>query len=319
MAGGSVPTAPVGIASTICWRASDKVNRVLSEKLQDHTFPVQAIVDLCASLQTSNRGKILQILHAYHSLFYAENTLLPSSNFDESLLQSLDRLLEKGAFLRTDETNFRRLNIFSRKQKATLALKLAHCLSGFLYSEAIQPSWDGKKVFILNRQGTADPAGSVLYVSFTRARSDHKTQPLIHGIGFAHPVLLSFAKLLLELDSGERIDLSEYQDHSTSQWGALSERAWKTEVSGSRLYAEAVKGCLNLHMHYYHVRVSSDEEDPRVVLRQTIEEQIVKHLEKVANPPTAASRKRRLEDLDDQDPKGRRLWKASPPSPQTMK
>ena len=261
---------------------------------------------------------IFQILHAHHGLFCAEHAVVPSSNFDQSLLQSFDRLLERGAFLRTDGTNFRRCNIFSRKQKTALALKLAYCLSGFANSEAVQPSWDGKKVFIVNRQATTDLSGSVPYISFTPAKGDQTAQPLLYGIEFAHPVLLSFAKLLLELESGERIDLTECQNHPIQQWGVLSERAWKAEVSGSGLYAEAVKGCLNLHMHY-HVRVASDDQDPRIALGQTIEEQIVKQLEEAANPATAASRKRRPGDLGDQRGSKRRLQTAGPPSSQTIK
>lgn len=108
-------------------------------------------------------------------------------------------------------------------------------------------------------------------------------------------MLLSFAKLLLELESGKRIDFSE-SDQPESRFGALCKRIYEIGKEGLGLYADAVSGCLNLHNQYLK-RTPSDDEDPREAIRQMIQERIIKRLEHALNPPTAAGGKHQREDL----------------------
>jgi hypothetical protein len=69
-----------------------------------------------------------------------------------------------------------------------------------------------------------------------------------------------------------------------------------TQLGGSGLYAEAVKGCLFLHNKNLS---RPNDEDPRVFLRRIIRQEVVSKLEMALNAPTASSGKRRREESDD--------------------
>jgi hypothetical protein len=77
---------------------------------------------------------------------------------------SLDHFLESGAFRCTTPENHRRSDLFTRKQKFALALKLARCLMSFFDSALVFPIWDTGKVFLV----TPNKGTSELYVGFTK-------------------------------------------------------------------------------------------------------------------------------------------------------
>ncbi|KAE8440465.1 hypothetical protein EG329_007585, partial [Mollisiaceae sp. DMI_Dod_QoI] len=253
-------------------------------------FRVGQIRNICEDLENWARGELFQILHEYRGLFHALDDIPPISSLSIDPDQSLGHYIEKGAFLRNDREKPRPGEFFSPREKQTLALKLARCLLGFLDSESTSPSWNSGKVYLLTPPGV-NPRNAFLYLAFKRG-NDHSPA---FTIEFADPVLLEFAKLLLEIDLGITINLSQCQDRQ-AQWGTLCKLLYDSQLGGSGLYAEAVKGCLYLHNEFVS---RPNDEDPKVFLRRIIRQEVVGKLEMALNPPTASSGKRRREESDD--------------------
>jgi hypothetical protein len=124
------------------------------------------------------------------------------------------------------------------------------------------------------------------------AHPDRIVQPPRPLLSIGEPVLLAFAKLLLEIKFGEEIDLNECKE-PLSQWAKLCTYAYRAELEGGGLYAEAVKGAL-----YLPKEQPRNGEDPVDALKLAIRERILANLAIVANPPTPAGVKRRRSDLD---------------------
>ncbi|KAH8883060.1 hypothetical protein GQ53DRAFT_772040 [Thozetella sp. PMI_491] len=204
-------------------------------------FQVDQIQDMCNVLGTWTRHKLFQILHEHRGLFHAVNDIPPISSLKIASEQSLRQHLESGAFLRGDRDNKRPADFFGPREKQILALKLSRCLLEFFDSETTSPSWDSDKVYLVAPSGR-----------------------------FADPVLLAFAKLLLEIDLGVPIDLSQCQSRE-QQWGTLCQQAFNSERGGSGLFAEAVKGCLYLHLE---LRGESQNEQSRDSLRRIIQHKV---------------------------------------------
>ncbi|OXV05531.1 hypothetical protein Egran_06701 [Elaphomyces granulatus] len=251
----------------------------------DDRFTVREIENLCMDLQTWKEGSLFQILHEHQGLFSIHD-LIPPSFLSGAPIHSLDHLLETGAFLRTDHENFRRSNLFNPRQKKALALKLAHCLMDFFDSNYASPTWDIGKVFLVTPPGSRTQDG-LLYVGFTTRNA---SSPDYYTFGFGDPVMLAFAKLLLEIEEGKKIDLGQCSSN-TEQWGRLCERAFLVERAGSGLYVEAIKACL-----YFHLYLPKDG-DPKDALQNVVRERIVSQLETALNPPTVTGGKRRHDDL----------------------
>ncbi|KAH8779030.1 hypothetical protein BGZ57DRAFT_342309 [Hyaloscypha finlandica] len=251
---------------------------------------VDQIRNICQDLESWARGKLFQILHEHQGLFHALDDISPISSLNIDPDQSLGHYIEEGAFLRNDRGKPRPAEFFSPREKQTLALKLARCLLGFLDSESTSPSWNSGKVYLLTPPGVK-PRNAFLYLAFKRGNG-HSPE---FTLGFADPVLLEFAKLLLEIDLGISINLSQCQDRE-AQWGTLCHLLYDSQLGGSGLYAEAVKGCLYLHNEFLS---RPNDEDPRVFLRRIIRQEVVSKLEMALNAPTASSGKRRREQSDD--------------------
>jgi hypothetical protein len=262
-------------------------------------FTVREIENLCMDLRTWEEGSLFQILHEHQGLFSIHD-LIPPSHLSGAPIHSLDYLLETGAFLRTDHENFRRSNLFNPRQKKALALKLAHCLMDFFDSNYASPTWNTEKVFLVTPPGSRTQDG-LLYMGFTTRNA---SSPDYYTFGFGDPVMLAFAKLLLEIEEGKKIDLGKCSSN-TEQWGKLCERAFLAERAGSGLYAEAIKACL-----YFHLYLPKDG-DPKDTLQNVVRERIVNQLETALNPPTVTGGKRRhsrsFDDLTPPGDKGNRI------------
>ncbi|OQV05948.1 hypothetical protein CLAIMM_10599 isoform 1 [Cladophialophora immunda] len=254
----------------------------------DDRFAVSEIHDICQGLETWTEGRLFQILHEHHGLFNAHDDIPPKSNLRVTPVQSLDHFIKTGAFLRTHRDKSRPLYFFDLKMKQSLALKLANCLMAFLDSETTSPSWDSAKVFLLAPSGM-NAQDRLLYVTFKSGNCHWPNAT----VGFADPVLLAFAKLLLEIDLGKRIDLEESMS-KLEQWAILCERAFEAERAGSGLYAEAVNGCL-----YLHRDLQPTDEDPKAALRKAVYQRIVSRIETALAPLTKDRKRRRSTSSND--------------------
>ena len=238
-------------------------------------FKLKMIEKLCMELDPRKTNSIFQIL-AKHQHFYKISYLnLPKSSLIEDSVRSLDRLLENGAFVYTTLENFRQSDLFSRKQKNAFALKLARCLMGFLDSDSAFPTWDTRKVFLVTQPDKETPE---LYVGFTTGNANSLDDFTVRP---CHPVMLAFAKLLLEIEEGSKITFKQGSSN-LDQWLELSTRANSAKKTGSGLYAEAVSDCLSL----------LPPEDPKTALRKIVH-QIVNRLETALNSLTAGGKRRR--------------------------
>ena len=201
-------------------------------------------------------------------------------------------LVKCGAFRPCTREDFQRQAVtIAPHHKNILALKLAHCLSQCFHdTKSAIPTWDSNRIFLSHPPQSADDYLGPLYMSF--AHPDRTVQPSQQLLGIGEPVLLAFAKLLLEIKLGEEIDLGDCKE-PLSQWATLCEYAYRAELEGGGLYAEAVKGAL-----YLPKEQPRSGEDPVDALKLAIRERILGNLATAANPPSAAGAKRRRSNSD---------------------
>lgn len=184
----------------------------------------------------------------------------------------------------------------SSREKAALALGLARCLMDFFDGEVdlASYSWKPETLFFIRSSG-ADANKRKLYISLKPHVADSRSADLLKTVGPGNPILLSFAKLLLEIESGEKIPMDIHPDNrgNVSKWGEMCAFVNVAGMEGNGDYIKAVEGCLYLHMA---LPKTSQDENPRhasgEVLRKAIYEQIVQNLELIVNPQSS-KRKRR--------------------------
>ncbi|CAM1506236.1 Fc.00g058770.m01.CDS01 [Cosmosporella sp. VM-42] len=121
---------------------------------------------------------------------------------------------------------------------------------------------------------------------------DHLGEPSFPA---GHPILLSFAKLLLEIKSGEIIDLeirALNQDNLMS-WARLCSYVATLEINGGSFdYIQAVKECLYLHLQLPKFMVDELHTSVAEALKKGIHEHIILNLEHELRPE-GLKRKRR--------------------------
>lgn len=208
----------------------------------------------------------------------------PKSYLSDAPVQPLEHLIKLGAFLRDSRQRSRPPDFFTPAQKQAIALKLARCFMDFFDSESNSPAWDLGKVYLVAPPGNRTQ-DRLIYVAFNNGNPHPPTAPPDIG----HPVLLAFAKLLLEIDDGNEIDLSQCGS-SVEQWAQLCVHAQAAERAGSGLYALAVSACLYLHVNFPR------DEDPKAEIRRRIHQRVVSQLEAALNRPDSMERKRRRVD-----------------------
>ncbi|KAF5598606.1 pfs domain-containing protein [Fusarium pseudocircinatum] len=163
---------------------------------------------------------------------------------------------------------------YTLKAKRALAAELGYCLLDFF--DAGLDSRDICFFGSLQNQAERD----VFYRSFS---SQFPSSPEFRLFRIGHPVLLSFAKILLELDDGEAIPLDirpHYGEENQQAWlqlllslDVLQERGVRLEDS----YTEAIRGCLNVHSHLQNVKSEGTQAD--IFIRDKLYHHIVQHLE----------------------------------------
>ncbi|KAH7493100.1 hypothetical protein FOMA001_g82 [Fusarium oxysporum f. sp. matthiolae] len=163
---------------------------------------------------------------------------------------------------------------YTLKAKRALAAELGYCVLDFF-----DASLDSKDICFF---GSLDnyTGRDRFYRSFS---SQFPSSPEFRAFRIGHPVLLSLAKILLELDDGEAIPL-DIRPH----YGKEDDRAWLQLLSsldvlqegGARLedsYTEAIRGCLNVHSQLQHVKAEGPQAD--MLIRDKLYHHIVQHLE----------------------------------------
>ncbi|PTB70807.1 hypothetical protein BBK36DRAFT_1175635, partial [Trichoderma citrinoviride] len=235
------------------------------------------ISDICTDLrQNTGRGKALMLLIEKYGLFgaWADPTPLETGL---SSKESLEQLIGKGAFKPLDLQALihgTSQNKFSTKDKRALAVKLGFCLMDFFDAEITSKRiyfWEASKL---------GPRKEFPYLSFG-SKLPATTDPYNFRMG--HPALLSFAKLLLEIDFGQAIELAISPDSAQNQaaWATLVSLVDRLEEERSDSYLQAIRGCLNVHRKIAEKLRSRNLDDKRAELRirKTLYKEVVHKLE----------------------------------------
>lgn len=189
----------------------------------------------------------------------------------------MDQLLVQGAFrpLTLDSLLHKTpLPRFSIRDKRALALKLDLGLMDFFDSE-----FSSKSIYFLGSSETGLQKESS-YLAFCGPRRPGNTQSCQFRPG--HPGLTAFAKLLLEIELGESIDLQISPDSSQNltAHAELLRHIERLAVERSDSYLRAVSGCLFVR-HGIPVALPCSEhgEGPHSTIRRTLYEEVVHYLE----------------------------------------
>jgi hypothetical protein len=192
----------------------------------------------------------------------------------------LEDLLPKGIFRRIGVAHYRR-GVFNSREKTTLALRLAKYFLAFFDAGGVLPSWDSQRIFLAAPRGSPLQDGQ-LYVCFVPPFDDQVECSNQCG----DPVFLGFAKLLLEIEEGQKIDLSHCAD-VYAEVGELCARIAKLQADGRHHYAEAVRHCVLPSLS------PDNGEDNRTAVQRILSEQVIGYLEADLKPTDLPHNKRR--------------------------
>ncbi|KAK4102094.1 subtilisin-like protein [Parathielavia hyrcaniae] len=202
-----------------------------------------AIQNICADLSPSTvRDKALVVLIEQCGLFGGWTTSQTETPAPPK--ETLDQLISNGVFkplslgtLASGSFPMR----YKPQEKRALAVQLGHCLMDFFDSDL-----SSKRIYFLNASSQCSRSGT-LYLSFDSG-SPAPEEPHIFRVG--HPALLSFAKLLLEIDFGESIPLDispSYDKTNRATWAELCDMVDQLEEEREDSYIQAIRGCLMVH------------------------------------------------------------------------
>ncbi|KAK5993735.1 hypothetical protein PT974_07172 [Cladobotryum mycophilum] len=208
--------------------------------------------------------------------------------------QSLDQILELGSFKPCDAkshfTNRSTVLRYKPREKRFLAMNLGYCLLDFFDAEL-----NSKSIHFLVPAGS--PTQSELpYISFA---SKLPTSPEFRNYKLGHPVLLSFAKLLLEIDEGERIplEITLHREKNKQAYTDILDYLDELELERAQdAYLEAVRGCLNVHLAISKSlkNIDFDSKEAILKIREELYRHIVQRLEFAFDATVPKSKKRRL-------------------------
>ncbi|RTE85326.1 hypothetical protein BHE90_000079 [Fusarium euwallaceae] len=301
------------------------------QKAQCGDFPVRDVAKecICDSISRAMHGRrMLHILVDCEGLFDVTESLptvhLPCDSFDGA---SLSELLRRDVFKPIDVQAYLDKTAekkFDLATKAQVALGLSRCLMDFFDKglELASHSWVADNVHF--RELPANNEGGkrcLLYVSL-RPNLDHDAaSDMAKMFNSGNPVVLSFAKLLLEVLDGRAINISikPHDDDNILSWSELGDvvermlRDRRGDPFASQ-YLEVVEGCLGLWATLRSFDNRTDVSATSRFVRKVIYERMVHKLQLIAsfeqtkrggsNPnATRERRKRKTKDhMCDQSP-----------------
>lgn len=155
-------------------------------------------------------------------------------------------------------------------------------------------NWSAENIFFMR---SSQPYGELprWHILVGSQPSSFNYPNFLHKVVPGNPVLLSFAKLLLEIINGETIPLdidSQNINKNIGNWAQMCSYVEEARQDGNSFYLQAVQGCLYLHMHLHKDDSLQAINSSGAAMREVIYEQIVRNLEKELNPD-GLKRKRR--------------------------
>lgn len=186
---------------------------------------------------------------------------------------------------------------YKTQEKRALAVRLGYCLMDFFDADL-----SSKRIYFLGstKASCSQTRNETLYLSFASS-PPATTESHVFQIG--HPTLLSFAKLLLEIDFGQSIDLyirSNYDETNLVTWAKLCNMVDQLEEERNDSYLQAVRGCLMAHSQISRALRqvgSADERDAELTIRKELYREVVEKLETALaeSTPRAGNKRQRSE------------------------
>ncbi|KAH7322580.1 hypothetical protein B0I35DRAFT_426067 [Stachybotrys elegans] len=240
---------------------------------------ISSIPDICSHVREhTGQGKKLMLLIKEYGLFGAWGG--NASTGPDHSRQSLGQLITKGAFKPLDlVTLFHGASLaqFSIGDKRALAVKLGFCLLDFFDVDIAS-----NKIYFLGSSNSV-PNNDFPYLAFSSRLP--ATAQSFTNFELGHPVLLSFAKLLLEIDFGQTIDLEIKPQNSQNRgvWIDLLSRVDRLAKERFDSYLQAIRGCLVVHekitkaLQRHQARGKST---PDSIVRKKIYQEVISKLER---------------------------------------
>ncbi|KAL8418730.1 hypothetical protein RB594_002080 [Gaeumannomyces avenae] len=266
----------------------------------DSNASVAEIQNICLDLRNRiGQGEALILLLEKYGLFGAWTPLQLAQPFSAPPKENLDKLISSGAFKPLDLLTLTRGSLpirYSIREKRALAVRLGYCLMDFF-----DANLSSKSIYFLgSRKASCSRTRSeTLYLSFASGLPA-TTESHVFQIG--HPTLLSFAKLLLEIDFGQSIDLNISSDDDKANrviWAELCNVVDQLEEERNDSYLQAVRGCLMAHIQISRaLRMgSADERDAEITIRKELYREVVERLETALaeSTPRAGNKRERSE------------------------
>lgn len=227
--------------------------------------------DICDSLRVSRKS--LRIHFFDNNLYSIPERKLPSHGNDVSIV-TLSTLLDQG-YLQSIMLN----GAFTYEDKAVLTLSLGRCLLHLFGTPWIH-QWSASDVHFLRKTNAGSGCEEILNIHhpylmcpLTRVEVEH------FDLAHSHLVLLSFAKLLLEIETGDRIKTKF--DIGTEEFVQELYPILERVQSKHEDYAAAIHGCLSfkIQVREYGYACRRTREGKLASARKCLYEHIIKKLE----------------------------------------
>ncbi|KAK0707768.1 peptidase S8/S53 domain-containing protein [Lasiosphaeris hirsuta] len=275
------------VSNCVPWRDG----RTLTIPFRGSSFPhnVNKIRCICGDLQTAAPGLCLVgLIEKNGELFGAWASSAPNAVALTPPEETLYQLISQGSFTPPSTSSSKKPKFrFDKWEKRALAVRLAYCLMDFFDADL------SSNRFHVNRS-----LKEALYLSLP-CKVNGSGDPYTFSIG--HPALVSLAKLLLEIESGEvlPLDITPYHEHNTMSWVKLFKKVDELEKHGfdEPKYLEAIRACLLVHSQIANALESGEQTRSTrdVTIRKNLYKEIVQKIVDVfgsMNSRQLGSRKR---------------------------
>jgi len=254
----------------------------LRQRFSEKETSINLIEDLCISLgQQTNLNQCLLLLVESYGLFGGW-TRSSSKTTSSSPKTTLHQLIGQGVFKQWDPSSYLQgtlIRRFSKQQKRSLAVQLGYCLLDFFDAD-LSPN----NLYLVGTSNSPAPRDSV-YLSFLSGLPQSDKSRLFK---IGHPLLISFAKLLLEIEYGQSIELgvdTKYSNTNKTTWIELSEMVDRLCEDQNSSYLKAVRGSLHVHekitkgLRQLEKTGSAAENDIDFAIRKLLYKQVVRNLD----------------------------------------
>ncbi|KAK6525214.1 hypothetical protein TWF694_005360 [Orbilia ellipsospora] len=258
------------------WQESRFMSRTNQLGTQKSAPRPEFVHNLCDHIDRYRQGKsnptVLNISFDERRLFATTADLLAHSGAPPAM--SLEDLLRRGFFRKPTAGG-----MFSPGDKAVLTLSLARCLLHLFQSPWMRQPWTAESVQFLHKSRPIE----ILdvhhpYVRYILPRNDddETTEP---ELAKYRKVMLSFARLLLEIDTGDTITASNTLSGDPDDLGyALSDILdCRDEPRGP--YHQAIEGCLKFKFLLASMQKREPKANPDYQIRKVIYTGVIEHLE----------------------------------------